>query len=594
MRQFFKFTFASMLGMLLAIMLVVIVFIGIVGAIISSAGEKKIIVKENSILHIKLDDPISDRASSNPFENISLTNLQIPHELGLNDILKALHLAKEDNKIKGIFLDINTVSGGIATLEEIRDALIDFKRSKKFIWSYSEGYSQAAYYLASVSDSVFLNPQALLEWKGLAAQVMFYKGALEKLDVEPEIIRHGKFKSAVEPLMLDKMSEANRIQTATYLQSIWSHLKKGVARQRKLDEAFVQKVANDALIHNAKGAVDCKFVDRLAYRDEVLENLRKKTDASNIDKINFITLGSYINKEENKDENPNNSGVVRDKIAVVYAIGDINMGEGNDKEIGSERISKAIRDARLDNNIKAIVLRVNSPGGSSLASDVIWREVVLAKKTKPVVVSMGNVAASGGYYISCAADAIVADPTTITGSIGVFGVLFNGQKLLNNKLGIYVDTVKTARYADIGSTYRPLTASERDLIQMEVEHIYDDFITKVAEGRKMTKAQVDSIGQGRVWSGIDAKRIGLIDDFGGLEKAIEIAAGKAKIKEYRISNLPRQDEPLEAFIKEFSGKTESAILKNQLGENYRYYDHFNKVLKNQGILSRMEYEIEIH
>ena len=284
---------------------------------------------------------------------------------------------------------------------------------------------------------------------------------------------------------------------------------------------------------------------------------------------------------------------MRDKIAIVYAVGEIDMGEGSDKEIGSDRISKAIRDARLDKNIKAIVLRVNSPGGSSLASDIIWREVILAKKAKPVIVSMGNVAASGGYYISCAANAIVAEPTTITGSIGVFGVLYNGQKLLNNKMGIFVDTVKTARFADIGSVFRPLSAAERDLIQEEVENIYDDFISKVAEGRKMSKAQVDSIGQGRVWSGADAMRIGLIDEFGGLEKAIEIAAKKAKLKEYRISNLPKQEEPIEMLMKELSGDIKSAWVKAELGENFRFYEHLNKLLKYQGILSRMEYDVEI-
>lgn len=589
MKQFFKFLFASMLGVFLALFVIVLITIGIIASAVSGASDDKVIVKANSILHIKLDESISDRASRNPFENFKFSSLSTDKELGLNDILKAIKSAKEDDDIKGIFLDMSNVNGGIATIEEIRNALIDYKTAKKFLYSYSEGFSQAAFYLASVSDSVFLNPQGMIEIKGLAAQVLFFKGALEKLEVEPEIIRHGKFKSAIEPLILDKMSEANRLQTSTYLNSIWNHIKTGIAKFRKVEPSYVQNIIDNALITDAKSAVQYKMADRLVYRDELLEKFKKISGAESTEKINFISLGSYISSPNAKIKKIE-EGVLRDKIAVVYAVGSIESGEGNDKTIGSERISKAIRDARLDKNVKAIVLRVNSPGGSSLASDVIWREVVLAKKSKPVIVSMGNVAASGGYYIACAADRIVASPNTITGSIGVFGVLYNGQRLLNNKLGITVDTVKTGRYADIGSVYRPMTASEKAIVQKEVENIYDDFITKVSIGRKMRKNQVDSIGQGRVWSGADAIKIGLIDEFGGLDRAIEIAAEKAKLKEFRISNLPKQKEPFEEIISKLSGEGESALLKMQLGENYVYYKKLKEILKMQGIQARMEFE----
>lgn len=594
MKQFFKFTLASLLGFVLAIVVIVVIFIGIISATIKSGTSKDVEVKSNSILHIKLNEPITDRASTNPFENFSLTSMKANDELGLNEILTSIKKAKEDENIKGIFLDVQSVNAGIAVVEEIRNALIDFKTSKKFIWSYSEGYTQGAYYLCSVSDSIWLNPQGIIELKGLSAQIMFYKGALEKLEVEPQIIRHGKFKSAVEPLINEKMSEANKLQISTYIGSLWGHVKNGIAQARKVESSFIQQIADQALIRNAKDAVKNKMADRLLYRDEVLEKLKAKAEAKEIDDIHFLSLGDYI--ESNKDkisETKENKGVVRDRIAVIYAVGEINSGEGDEKTIGSERISKAVRDARLDKNVKAIVLRVNSPGGSSLASDVIWREVVLARKAKPVVVSMGNVAASGGYYISCAADAIVANPNTITGSIGVFGVLMNAQGLLNHKLGITIDTAKTGKFADIGSAFRPLTVQEREIIQGEVEQIYDDFITKVAEGRKLSKAQVDSIGQGRVWTGIDAKRIGLVDELGGLDKAIEIAATKAKIKDYRIYNLPKQKDPFEEVISKLSGDAQQSMIKAYLGEEYVYYKSLRDKLKMQGLLTRMEFDVII-
>jgi protease-4 len=580
--------FASMLGLLLTFVLIAVLLIGIITSIAKS-GEKEVVVSDNSILHINFKQQIRDRGSKNPFENFNIGSLTGERTMGLDDILKNIRKAKNDAHIKGIYLDLTSVPAGIATLEEIRSALIDFKNSGKFIISYSEMYTQATYYLATVADKIYLNPQGLLEFKGLSAEVMFFKGALEKLDIEPQIIRHGQFKSAIEPLILDKMSEANRKQTMTYMGSIWNHILKGISERRKLSIDELNRLANEMSIQNASDAVKYKLADQLVYEDEVIADLKKRTGRSLKDKLDMVTLSKYTDVSDNEPKS-----LSMDKIAIVYATGSIESGKGDDNTIGSERIAKAIRDAREDEKVKAIVLRVNSPGGSALASEVIWREVALARKQKPVVASMGDVAASGGYYISCAANKIVASPNTITGSIGVFGVLFNGQKLLNEKLGITIDTVKTNTHADIGSVYRPLTAAERAVVQKGVEDIYTTFITRVAEGRKKTVAEVDSIGQGRVWSGEDALKIGLVDEIGGLNKAIAIAAKLAKLDKYRISSLPEQKEAFEELMSNWSDDAEAKILEKKLGASYKYYDRLNGLLKMQGIQARMPYAIDIY
>ena len=591
MKQFFKFMFASMLGVFLAFLLAFFIFIGIITAIIASAdSDKGVKVGPGSVLHIKLDEAISDRASKNPFENFDFNSFSSKPQLGLNEVLESIEKAKSDDNIKGIFLDVCVIPSGIAMIEEIRNKLIEFKESEKFVISYSESYTQGAYYLASIADTMYLNPQGSFDFKGLGGELMFFKGALEKLEIEPQIIRHGKFKSAVEPFMLDKMSEENRKQTMTYIGSIWNHILQGISETRNIPVLELNNIANGLLIQKAEDAVTHKLVDQLAYKDEILEILKEKTAAESIEKIKMVTLAKYNKAEVESDK----TEITRDKIAVIYAVGAIQSGEGDNETMGSERISKAIREARLDEKVKAIVLRVNSPGGSALASEVIWREMVLAKKDKPVIVSMGNVAASGGYYIACAADTIVCNPNTITGSIGVFGVLFNGQKFLNNKLGITIDTIKTNHYSDFGSATRPLTASEREIIQKMVENVYDVFITHVAEGRGLTKEMVDSIGQGRVWSGEDAIKIGLVDVLGGLETAIDIATSKANLEKYRIVSYPKQKEPFAEIMAQLTGDAESILVKRELGENYKYYKQLQNTLKSSGIQARMPYEIDFY
>jgi len=599
MKQFFKFMFASALGTFISIMLAsilsMIIFFAMLTGFMSSAvssgisDNKKVVkVENNSVLHLKLNKPISDRTSENPFENFNFNSMESQNGLGLDKILRSIKKAKTDDKIKGIYLDLTFIPAGMASLEEIRAALIDFKKSKKWIISYSEVYTQGSYYIASTADKICINPAGIVEHRGLSSELMFFKNALEKLDVEMQIIRHGKFKSAVEPYMLEKMSEANREQYQLILNTAWSSMIKEVSKSRGISIKKLNELADNMTIQDAKIAKKEGLVDKLYYKDELLAELRKKLKIEEDDEINNISIGKYATTLKTKNKTSKNH------IAIVYASGNINSGKSNGESMGSETISKAIREARLDDNIKAIVLRVNSPGGSALASDVMWREVVLAKKAKPVIVSMGDVAASGGYYIACAADKIVADEKTITGSIGVFGVIPNAKGLMNNKLGITFDRVQTNTHAGLMSVFKPLTAEEKDIIQIGVEKIYDDFITKVADGRGMTKAQVDAIGQGRVWMGLDALEIGLVDEIGGLEKAIKLAQETAEIDNYKIVNFPKLKDPFEEFIEELTTNVEATILNKALGNEHKYYKKLQSVTQQSGIMARMPFDIEIH
>jgi len=583
MKSFFKIVFASMFGFLL--MLFILIFI-VVGIASSSSGDKEVKIEKNSVLLLTLDEPISDRTSKNPFGDLGIDGLG-ENGTGLNDILENIDKAAANPDISGIFLDVSAIPSGIATIEEIRNALLDFKKSNKFIYAYSEAFTQPSYYLATVADKIYLHPTGMAELKGLRSEVLFFKGTLDKIGVEPQVFRHGKFKSAIEPFIQDHLSDANREQIRSYIGSIWNHIVAGIAKERKMTEAAVQDIASRILVTNAEAAVKFKLVDELKYRDEVLEILKAKTEAEEIDKIEFVSIGKMTDVKDTRENNG------KDKIAVVFAEGDIVDGEGGEGKVGSVEFSKAIRKARLDEKVKALVLRINSPGGSALASETIWREVMLTKKVKPVIVSMGNVAASGGYYIAAPADTIVASPNTITGSIGVFGLFFNAKEMVN-KIGVTVDTVKTNPFADIMTSARAVTAQEREVIQAEIEHIYDNFITRVAEGRHMSKADVDSIAQGRVWSGVDAKRLGLVDLFGGLETAIEIAAKKAGLTDYRIQSLPYQEDPFQKFMKQLSGDTEASVMKKALGESYRYYEQMEHLRNMKSYQARLPYEIELY
>lgn len=596
MKSFFSSFFGAMVGVIVAMVLCTVIFIAGISGIFSSAfkdaKEKTVSVKDNSVLYVKLNGPISERGVKNPFENFNFSGFNGEMGLGLDEIKQCFESAKTDEKIKGVYLNLESIECGIATLEEIRNAMLDFKKSGKFIYAYSELYGQKAYYLSTVADKIILNPQGDMEFKGLSAQIMFYKKALENLNVEMQIFRHGKFKSAIEPYLLEKMSEANRLQTETFLNSLWNHMLNGISKTRKMEVSELQGIADDMKIGDPSDAKNLGLVDELQYEDEVMSMLRKKIGIGEKEKINFVKLADYkkrAEREMKKEDKKEKAG----KIAVIYAVGSIESGEGDENTIGSERIAKAIRDARNDSTIKAIVLRVNSPGGSALASDVMWREVTLAKKTKPFIVSMGDVAASGGYYISCAADKIYAQPNTITGSIGVFGMMPNIQGLLTQKLGINIDTVNTNKHSDMGTMYRPVSEMERAHVQRGVENIYDVFIGRVADGRGMSKSEVDSIGQGRVWSGVDALKIKLVDELGGIDDAIAYASKKAKLDNYTIESLPKQKDPFEDFFKEMSEETETKLMQNQLGKHYQYVQHVKSLLKMKGVQARLPYDFII-
>jgi protease-4 len=584
MKDFFKMMFASMLGFFITVIILFFVFIAIVFSIISMSSNEEVVISSKTILHIELNKPILDRSPKNPifFDLASMTR-----QNGLNEILKNIKKARNDNNISGIFLDISSIDAGISTVNEIRNALIDFRKSGKFIYSYSEDYSQAAYYLSTASDRIFLNPEGMLLFKGINAELFFLKGMLEKLDVKVQVVRHGKFKAATEPFFLDKMSPENRQQITALINNTWSEMVDGISTTRNISKGTLNQMADSLKIQTADAALKYKLVDQLAYKDEVITALKKKTNIPEKEKITFITIDKYNNVSEN-NESINKS---RDKIAVIYASGEIGGGDGNDNKIGSEDLSKAIRKAREDESVKAIVLRVNSPGGSSLASEVIWREVELATKVKPVVASLGDVAASGGYYIVCPATKIIADPTTITGSIGVFGLIPNMKGLFNNKLGITFDNAKTNLNSDYIPVTQPLSSYQSAVLQNEIEHIYSTFVSHVAAGRHLKKEVVDSIGQGRVWGAKDARNIGLIDDFGGLDKAVETAAVLANIKDYRLISLPEQKDLIGQIFDELMGSSKTSYLEKELGENYKYYQYLKQVKEMKGIQARMPFEL---
>ena len=587
MLNFLKSILSTVLGMVIGFFLILFIGVGIIATI--SAGEDETIIEENSVLKITLSDAIIDRGSDNPidFDIFSIGNSD---KIGLVDIINSIEKAKTDDRIKGIYLNVEAPNASMASLEEIRKKLLEFKNeTEKFTIAYSEIYSQKGYYIASMADEIYIHPEGILEFVGLAYQGMFFKDALKKLEIEPQIIRHGKFKAAVEPYILEKMSSENRAQISKFINSIWTDMLSDISASRKIDNGNLFQIAQKLKVQKSSDAVTNGLIDATLYKDQVLDTLRKKLNKKLDADIEVTKLKAY----KNAKLVGNKKKYSKDKIAIVYAYGEIIGGEGDNESIGSERISRAIRNARTDENVKAIVLRVNSPGGSALASETILREMILTKAEKPVVVSMGDVAASGGYYISCHADTIVANPTTITGSIGVFGLLMNTQKLMKNKLGITIDTVKTNQFADMGSMYRSLTEKERNIIHKSVKDIYETFISHVAEGRNMSKKEVDAIGQGRVWTGTDALDLGLVDVLGGLEDAIDIAAKMADLENYRISSLPKQIDPMEKLINDLTGNAKASILENELGESYQLYKELNNLLEMDKLQMRMPYSFKI-
>jgi protease-4 len=578
--------FASMFGVIIGAFLLIFILVGIIGAFDGGKSDKEVGLNENSVLELDINYVIPERSLNNPFEGLNIGGFGEAKAMGLQEILSNIKKAASNEMVKGIYLKAEISPNSYATLEEIRNELINFKKSGKFIIAYGEYMDEHAYYVASVSDKVFLNPSGEILLNGFSQQVMYLKGMFQKIGVEPELIRHGKYKSAGEPLIADKMSNENRQQIEAYMGNLYQHFISGIAKSRKLKTEEMHAIVDQLKIRQAEDAVALKVIDGLKYKDEVDAFIRKQLGIEEKEKIAFVNMGKMKNVK-------GNTSISDNKIAVVYCVGDIAGGEGDDETMGSDRIAETIKKVREDDSYKALVLRINSPGGSALASDVMWREISLCKKKKPVIVSMGAVAASGGYYIAAPADVIVAQPNTITGSIGVFGLMINAKDLLNNKLGIKIETVKFGEFSDLGSPDRPLNEAERKVIQSAIDRVYTDFVKRVSEGRKMTAAQVDSIAQGRVWSGIEAKQVGLVDEFGGLDKAIEIAVKKAKLSEHRVVNLPDLKDPFEEIFKSMSGEASAYFMKQELGSNYQQYLDAKKALQYQGIQVRMPFTVEV-
>lgn len=582
MKAFLRNVLATIVGLFLFI------FLGVffLGAIISSATkEKEVKLSSNSVLHLRLNGPILERSLDDPFADAGFFPGQTTG-VGLVEIKEALREAANDSNIEGIYLECSGIMAGFASLEEIRNALIEFKESGKFIYTYGEYFSEGSYYLASLADKIFLNPQGLVEFNGLNVEITFIKGTLEKLEVQPEIFRVGDFKSAIEPLVRKDMSEDNRKQTESYINSIYDHYLQQVAASLGREEAELRNISNKMLVRDAETALEYGLVHQIAYYDEVEDALREQIGLDSSAKIKFVRLGRYRKSYKMKS----NRG---DRIAVIVATGNIVDGDAETGVISSDVFAAEIRKARLDKKVKAIVLRINSPGGSALASDVIWREVILAKEEKPVVASMSDVAASGGYYIAMAADKILAQPNTITGSIGVFGVYFNAKGLLENKLGITTDVVKTGEYSDIMSMTRPLRDGERAIIQNGVDNIYKTFTSKAAEGRGMELDQLVKLAGGRVWSGNEALANGLIDEIGGLDRALELAAELAELEDYGVRYYPTQKTFIEQIMSELNKEVEIRVLKHKFGMFYPFIKDVDELMQLRGYQARLPFDIEI-
>ena len=587
MRTFFKGVMATIVGLFIFGILLFIVVSIIFGAIASS--EDKVKVSENTVLHLRLTKPIVERESTVPISPLEILPGAEGGVHGLMDILKAIRNAQEDDKIKGIYLQAQFVMAGHATLKEIRDALEDFKASGKWIVAYNEIYTEKDYYLASVADEIYLNPLGALELNGLVQEVVFVKGTLDKLEIEPQVFRVGEFKSAVEPLTRTEMSEASREQSIAFMNNIYNVFLEDVARSRNIERDELERISDEMLVRSPADAAKYQVVDRLAYLDEVEEVMRAKLGLKEEDeKINYIKYGKYNKSIESEGSSSN-------RIAVIVATGEIVSGEGDNQTIGSDKFAKEIRDARTNDRVKAIVLRINSPGGSALASDVIWREVTLAAKEKPVIASMSDIAASGGYYIAMGADTIVAQPNTITGSIGIFGVIFNLQGLLNDKLGITTDVVETGELSNILKVTKPLNEFEKSIIQNAIEEGYETFTRKAADGRDMSIENLRAVASGRVWSGIEAKDRNLVDVLGSFEDAIQIAVAKAGLEEgdYRLRYYPEQKSFMQELLETLTGDVQAKAMELQFGEFYPYVKQLQELKKYSGIQARLPYDMII-
>ncbi len=587
MKDFFKFTLATITGIILTSIVMFVISIIVVFSMLSST-ETETVVKKNSIMMLDLNGSLVERTSDNIFKELFDKENST---YGLDDILASIKKAKENDDIKGIYIQATSLNANFASLQEIRDALDDFKKSGKFIVAYSDNYTQGMYYLSSVANKVLLNPKGAIEWRGLASQPLFLKGLLEKLGIEMQVFRVGTYKAAVETFSATEMSPANREQVTAYITSIWNEIITDVAASRKVSVDSLNNYANRMLMfYPAEQTVKSGMADTLIYKNDVRDYLKQLVKIDKDDDLAVLGLDEMINVKKNTPKDK--SGNI---IAVYYAFGEIDGGSSSTDEDGiiSNEVIKDLRKLKEDKDVKAVVLRVNSPGGSAFGSEQIWEAVCQLKKEKPVIVSMGDYAASGGYYISCAADTIVAEPTTLTGSIGIFGLIPNA-KGLTDKLGLSFDVVKTHKFADFGNIMRGMNTDEQTLLQMYINQGYDLFVSRCAEGRKMSKNEIEKIAEGRVWTGEAAKKIGLVDLLGGIDKALEIAVKKAKVEGYTVVGYPDRKNVLQELLNSKPGNyIESRMLKSQLGDYYNGFSMLKNLEKADFMQARVPFELNI-
>ena len=590
MRDFFKSLMASCLGVVLAVF--VLIFIGsiLIGKSVNSAMDSKKNVSANSVLELNFKNDLPEKT-----DNVEASfSLKDSKTIGLQDMIETIRKAKEDSNIKGIFLDLSDCNVSFTKASELRKTLIDFKSGGKFITSYSKYYSQKSYYLASVANKIYMHPVGGMDFRGIAVQIPFMKDLLGRLDVNMQIYYAGQFKSATESLRLDKMSPQNRLQTHEYIDGIYNHLLQDISESRKISVADLKNMANTFALQTADDAIRLKMGDAIGYRDEVLADLRNSLGIGSTESINTVSIGDYFESKEEKTD-----FAIKNKIAVVYAEGNIEEGKKTNGTIGGDKYAEIIRKIREEGDIKAIVLRINSGGGSSMASENIWREVVLAReKGIKVVVSMGDYAASGGYYIACAADSIVAEPTTLTGSIGVFGIMPSFENTMKNKVGVTFDTVRTGQFATSFNAFKNNSAQEGAIIQQNIDRTYEIFLKRVADGRHITRDQVHAIAQGRVWLGEKAIKIGLVDKLGNLEDAVKIAANLIGADKYRWKEYPVKQEKFQQILNKLKGEDEedesgvkAEFFRSQLGEFKPVFDQISLIKSMKGPQVRLPFLI---
>ncbi|MCA4456699.1 signal peptide peptidase SppA [Bacteroides xylanisolvens] len=591
MKDFLKFTLATVTGIILSsIVLFIISMVTLFG--IMSASDTETIVKKNSVMMLDLNGTLVERTQEDPLGILSQLFGDESNTYGLDDILSSIQKAKENENIKGIYLQASSLGTSYASLQEIRNALLDFKESGKFVIAYADSYTQGLYYLSSAADKVLLNPKGMIEWRGIASAPLFYKDLLQKIGVEMQVFKVGTYKSAVEPFIATEMSSANREQVTAFITSIWGQVTQGVSASRNIPIDSLNVYADRMLMfYPSEESVKCGLTDTLIYRNDVRNYLKKLVEIDEDDNLPIVGLSDMMNVKKNvpKDKSGN-------IVAVYYASGEItdypSSATSEDGIVGS-KVIRDLRKLKDDNDVKAVVLRVNSPGGSAFASEQIWHAVKELKTKKPVIVSMGDYAASGGYYISCVADTIVAEPTTLTGSIGIFGIIPN-VKGLTDKIGLSYDVVKTNKYADFGNIMRPFNEDERSLLQMTITEGYDTFVSRCAEGRHMTKEAIEKIAEGRVWTGETAKKLGLVDELGGIDKALDIAVAKAGIEGYTIVSYPAKQDFFSSLLDtKPTNYVESQLLKSKLGEFYQQFGLLKNLQEQSMIQARIPFELNI-